>query len=278
MAQRAKQVDTTAAEAYDQFMVPTMFGPWIDNVTALALLVPGEHVLDVACGTGTAARVAAQYVTATGTVAGLDIDPGMIEVARSRPSSSEGARLSWHCGSALDMPFSGGMFDAVLCLQGLQFFPDKLAGLREMRRVLKPAGRLAASVWRTIEHCKGHHALTEALERHGVDASAARRPFSLGDAAELNRLAHEAGFREVNVQAVVKVIRFHSPRQFIESLAAGAPSTRHALAKLPESERGVLIDEMAASLQRYVDRDGVAIPYASHLLLARPQPERYAGR
>jgi SAM-dependent methyltransferase len=270
MVQPAKQVDTTAAEAYEQFMVPSLFGPWVDDVVALALPQPGEHVLDVACGTGTATRLAAERVIASGTVVGLDIDPGMIEVARSRPTSSGGASLAWHCGSALDMPFEDGTFDVVLCLQGLQFFPDKVAGLREMRRVLKLVGRLAASVWRTIEHCKGHNSLAQVLERHGVDAGAARRPFSLGDADELHRLAPEAGFRDVNVHAVVKPMRFPSPQHFIDSLAAGAPSTRHALAKVPESERRVLIEEVSTALQPYVDKDGVAIPYASHLLLARP--------
>ena len=84
--------------------------------------------------------------------------------------------------SYYELPFQDGSFDAVLCLQGLQFFPDKVAGLKEMRRVLRAAGRLAASVWRAIEHCKGHDALAKVLQRHGIDAQAARRPFSLGDA------------------------------------------------------------------------------------------------
>lgn len=266
----AKRVDVAAAEAYERIMVPRLFGPWIDDVMALALPGIGEQVLDVACGTGPATRLAAQRVSASGTVAGLDIDAGMIEVARSRATSSADAAVSWHCRSALELPFDDGVFDVVLCLQGLQFFPDKLTGLKEMRRVLKPVGRLAASVWRTIEHCKGHHALVAALERHGVDAGAAQRPFSLGDADELHRLARGAGFRDVHVDAVVKLMRFSSARHFVENLAAGAPSTRHALAKLPEAERPVLIEEIGAALEPYRDGDGVAIPYASHLLLARP--------
>jgi SAM-dependent methyltransferase len=270
MVEPAKPVDTTVAEAYEQFMVPGLFGTWVDDVVALAAPQPGEHVLDVACGTGTATRLVAERVTASGTVIGLDIDPGMIEVARSRPTSSGGASLVWHCGNALDMPFEDRMFDVVLCLQGVQFFPDKVAGLREIRRVLNAAGRLAASVWRTIEHCKGHDVLAQASERHGIDAGAALRPFSLGDADELHRLTREAGFRDVNIRAVVKPARFTSRQHFLESLAAGAPLTRHALAKVPEQERSALIEEVSAALQPYVDTDGVAIPYASHLLLARP--------
>lgn len=270
MTESAKRVDTTAAEAYEQFLVPTLFGAWADDVVGLALPRPGEHVLDVACGTGTAARLAAQRVGATGAVVGLDIDPGMIEVARSLAASSAGALPSWRCGTALEMPFGDGAFDVVLCLQGVQFFPDTLAGLRELRRVVKPAGRLAASVWRSIEHCPGHRALAQALEHHGVAAAAVRRPFSFGDADELRRLVRAADFREVTVQELVKRIRFRSPRHFVEALAAGGPVTRRALANLPESELNRLIEDVAASLQPFADGEGIDVPYASHLVLARP--------
>jgi len=270
MVDLPNQVDTTAACAYETHMVPSLFGPWVEDVIALAQLQPAMRVLDVACGTGTATHMAAKRVTAKGSVAGLDVDPGMIEVARTKPFSEERAHVTWHCENALKMPFPDGSFDVVLCLQGLQFFPERVAGLKEMRRVLTPAGRLAASVWRAIEHCKGHHVLAKVLERHGVDAQAARRPFSLGDAEELAGSARAAGFRNVKVQAVTKLMRFPSPEDFVQNLAAGAPSTRHALAKVPDTQRQQLIAEVSAELQPYVDAHGVGIPYASHLLLAQP--------
>jgi SAM-dependent methyltransferase len=268
MVDSARQVDTAAARAYEQYMVPSLFGPWVEDVLELAALQSGERILDVACGTGTATHIAAKRVMPEGSAAGLDIDPGMIEVARVHPASPEQAPVTWHVGSALDMPFDDGTFDVVLCLQGLQFFPDKVAALKEMRRVLSGAGRLAASVWRTIEHCKGHAALAKVLERHGVDAQAARRPFSLGDADELATLARETGFSGVKIHAVVKLMRFASPEDFVRNLAAGAPSTRHALAKVPDSEQQQLVAEVSAELQPYVDSEGVRIPYASHLLVA----------
>lgn len=269
MADAPNQVDTTAARAYENYMVPSLFGPWVEDVVSLAQLRPAERVLDVACGTGTATYIAATRVAPKGSVAGLDVDPGMIEVARTKPLSAEEVRITWHCENALKMPFQDGAFDVVLCLQGLQFFPDRVAGLKEMRRVLAAAGRLAASVWRAEEHCKGHDALAKVLERHGVDAQAARRPFSLGDAEELAGLAKEAGFRNVKVQAVTKLMRFPSPQDFVQNLAAGAPSTRHALAKVPDTQRQQLIAEVSAELQPYVDAHGVGIPYASHLLFAQ---------
>lgn len=270
MAQSSNQIDTTAAQAYENYMVPSLFGPWAEDVIALAQLEPSDRVLDVACGTGTATHIAAKRVAPKGSVAGLDVDPGMIEVARAKPLSADAAPVTWHCEDALKMPFQDGSFDVVLCLQGVQFFPDRVAGLMEMHRVLSAAGRLAASVWRAIEHCKGHDALAKVLQRHGIEAQAARRPFSLGDAEELVGSTREAGFRKVKVQAITKRMRFPSPQDFVENLAAGAPSTRHALAKVPDTQRQQLIAEVSAELQPYVDANGVGIPYASHLLLAQP--------
>ena len=96
-------------------------------------------MLDVAYGTGIAARVAAQRVGHGGLVAGLDINPGMLAVARSTPAS--GAPIEWHEAAADALPFSDETFDLVLCQLGLQFFPDRLGALRDMRRVLAPSGR-----------------------------------------------------------------------------------------------------------------------------------------
>jgi SAM-dependent methyltransferase len=263
------QIDTTAARAYDDHMVPSLFGPWVEDVISLADLRPGERVLDVACGTGSATLVAATRVTSCGSVAGLDVDPGMIAVARTKPLFADAALVTWHCENAMKMPFQHGSFDVVLCLQGLQFFPGRLEGLKEMRRVLTAAGRMVASVWRAIEHCKGHDALAKVLERYGLDAQAARRPFSLGDAEELIDLAQKAGFLDVKIQAVTKLMRFPSPQDFVQKLAAGAPSTRHAIAKVPDTRRLQLIEEVSAELRPYIDAQGVGIPYASHLLLAQ---------
>ena len=192
----------------------------------------------------------------------------LIEVARERSGPAEGAPIAWHVADALHMPFEDGAFDAVLCLQGVQFFPDRLAGFKELHRVLGPSGRMAVSAWRNIEHCAGHAALAKVLARHGIDPQAARRPFSLGKADELGALAAQAGWRQVKIEARVKVMRFKSAEDFVRILAAGAPSTRHVLAKLPESQRQQLIADTSAELEPFLDSRGLGLPYACHLLAA----------
>lgn len=133
------QVSGNAAEHYERYIVPTIFIPWSTDLLERAALQPGERVLDVACGTGVVARHAAQQVGSDGTVTGLDLNPVMLEVARTQAASSD-AVVEWHQGDAGALPFDDAAFDVVLCQQGLQFFPDKVKALREMHRVLVPGG------------------------------------------------------------------------------------------------------------------------------------------
>jgi ubiquinone/menaquinone biosynthesis C-methylase UbiE len=141
------QLAGNAAELYEDILVPTVFRPWATYLLELADLRQGERVLDVACGTGIVARLAAGQVGMAGEVTGLDLNAGMLRVARSLPSPP-GAPVTWVEGSALAMPLPDASFDVVLCQQGFQFFPDQAAGLQEPKRVLVPGGRvlLAAGV------------------------------------------------------------------------------------------------------------------------------------
>ena len=137
-----RPLDTTAAEAYEKHIVPAFMLPLVNGVIDNAAPVPGEGILDVACGTGLVARLVAPRVAPGGTVSNLDFDPAMIAVARGLVECPLSVNMTWHCASALSMPFDDGEFDLVFCLNGLQFLPACAAGLAEMRRVMKPGGRL----------------------------------------------------------------------------------------------------------------------------------------
>src|SRR5207247_1537305 len=152
------QLSGNAAEIYERYLGPAIFGPWAPVLIERAALKPGERVLDVACGTGVVTRLAAQQVAPTGKVSGLDLNPAMLAVARSRPSTSAVA-ISWHEGNALALPFPDATFDVVCCQLGLQYFADRPLALREMHRVLVPRGRLALLVWGPLEHSPGYAVL-----------------------------------------------------------------------------------------------------------------------
>src|SRR5947208_16222203 len=165
------QLSSQAAELYERYVARYVLGPWAPLLVDAAHVSGGERVLDVACGTGVVARIAAERVGPSGRVIGVDLNPGMIRVARSLPAPV-GAPIEWLERSAVDLLLPDASFDVVLCQQGLQFFPDKLVALREMRRVLVHGGRLALSVWNSTGLY--NTAVGEALARFVGDAAATK--------------------------------------------------------------------------------------------------------
>ena len=130
-----------SAENYQRDFVPLIATPVSKTLVRAADLQPGEHVLDVACGTGHVTRAAAERVGSTGTVVGIDIAPDMIEVAKSVRVPG-GARVDWHIADAAALPIPDASVDVVLCQMGLMFMENKAGAVAEMRRVLAPTGRI----------------------------------------------------------------------------------------------------------------------------------------
>jgi len=151
------QVAGSAPEVYERELVPAVFGAWAPILVELAHPRAGDRVLDVACGTGIVARIAAAHAGPSGTVVGVDLNPGMLSVARSvaLTDSQSAAPLKWQEASADKLPFPSASFDVVYCQLGLQFFAGRPAAVREMRRVLGAGGRLALMVWRSIHEALG---------------------------------------------------------------------------------------------------------------------------
>ena len=239
----------SAPENYERFFVPAIGAPLANELIKTAALRPGERVLDVACGTGVVARLASKLVGAAGTVAGLDINPGMLAVARSTTPTD--MAIDWHEASAEAMPLADAAFDAVLCQMGLQFMPDKHTALSEMRRVLAPGGRLILNVPgptpQLFEFMRG------ALARHiGAEAAGfVNHVFSLHDTAELQNLINGAGFRDVSVQADTKSLRLPAPEEFLWQYVHSTPLAS-AVAQVNDERRGSLERDVASKWQEFV--------------------------
>lgn len=262
------QLEGSSAEAYERYLVPMMFAPWAEKLVERAAVQQGERVLDVACGTGIVARYAATRVGARGTVVGMDLNESMLETARA----ASGPRLGveWWKANASEMPFEAASFDVVFCQQALQFFNDRLAALREMRRVLSPRGRLAISVWRPLRYNPSYTLFAEALERHAGEQTGeiVRSPFPEWDLEEFRALIHEAGFEDVHIRIDVGTMRYPSAAEFLRREAASSPLAE-PLAALPESKRTALIGDLVARLQPYTDDEGVVFPMETYIAIAR---------
>jgi SAM-dependent methyltransferase len=214
----------TAPEIYAEHLVPAVFAPWAPVLLDAAAVGIGHTVLDLACGTGVVAAAAAERVGPSGAVTGVDINPGMIAVA----ARTQGVR--WAQADAARLPFPDGGFDRVLCQAGLQFVPDRLGALREMRRVLRPGGRVALLVWRALHHSSGFAALADALQAVvGPEAAAVMRaPFVFADDPRpLVTLLDSAGFGDVDVQARAGTVRFGSVEAFVRCQRAASPLAAH---------------------------------------------------
>jgi ubiquinone/menaquinone biosynthesis C-methylase UbiE len=262
------QISGNAPESYEHYLVPALFTPWATDLVERMALQTGERVLDVACGTGSVARLAAQHVRPGGAVTGLDLNPGMLAKARTLPQPTD-VQMAWREGNAVALPFANAAFHVVLCQQGLQFFPDRLAALRDMHRVLVPGGRLALGVWRPLQYNPYLAALGNALERH-VSAEAAagmRAVCALSDAEELRSLLVHAGFRDVRIRLAILVMRFASVEAFIPGQFAATPFAS-AVAALDAAARTALLEDVRLTLQSYTDDEGVAVPNEAHIAMA----------
>jgi ubiquinone/menaquinone biosynthesis C-methylase UbiE len=261
------QVAGSAPEIYERELVPAVFGVWAPILVELAQPRSGEHVVDVACGTGIVARTAATSVGPAGSVVGIDLNPGMLGVARSLSSNGS---LQWKEASADKLPFPDGSFSVVYCQLGLQFFPDRPAALREMRRVSSAEGRLALMVWRGIHESPGFAVLAEALEQHIGPAAAAimRAPFELSNADELENLVRAAGFQDVVVLQRKGTVRFPSVERFVLSYVGGSPLAG-AVSKADDAAREALITDVKSALRKYSSDTELAFPIAAHLLSAK---------
>ena len=260
------QLSGDASEAYERYVVPYIMGPWAPGFVELAVLQPGERVLDLACGTGLVARLAAHKVGPTGRVTGLDLNTGMLAVARELPPPS-GALITWAEGSALAMDLPDVSFDVILCQQSFQFFPDKPAALCEMHRVLVPGGRVLLSVWKTA----GPYsiAVSTALERHVSVETAThyRTARTVPDAEELRGLLVDAAFRDVHIRQSVMTIRLPPVEAFVLGHLASTPAAS-AVAALSEEARTALAREVSMVLQSYADGEGVSVPDETNIAMA----------
>lgn len=249
-----------APEIYERHFVPAIGAPSARRLLDAARLRDGERVLDVACGTGVAARLAAEAVGATGSVAGVDANPGMLAVARA--ATPAGLSITWHHGSAEALPVADVSVDVVLCSLGFQFFADKAGALREMRRVLAPGGRLAIGTPGPTPAL--FQALDDVLADHlGPEASMfVDAVFSVHDPAEVRSMLDAAGLADVEVTTAPLRLRLPPPADFLWQYALGTPLAAVA-ASLDHEARAALERAAVERWRPFTDGDALVLEVGS---------------
>ena len=258
------QVSLGAAEQYEARFVPAIFAEWAPLLADIAGVGAGQSVLDVACGTGIVARTVAGRLGDTGRVVGVDINDGMLAVARRvRPD------LDWRRGDVVELPFPDGSFDAVLCQMALMFFPDRRGALREMARVARPGGRIALAVPASLDDQPAYGPFVAMAARvAGPEVvSLLGTYWACGDLAALGRLLETAGLEVTDVRTHAGTARFASADELAVTEVEGSP-----LADRISAESYARIRAGAREVLAPFTTPGGRLdaPLYGHLVVARP--------
>lgn len=253
-----------AVKTYTAIHLPRIFTPWARILLEVVPAHPGQAVLDVATGPGTVAREAAVAVGGQGRVTGVDISPAMLAVGRGWPTEPGAATIDYLESSASSLPFPDASFDVAYCQQGLQHVTDPVTALTEMRRVLKPNGRLGVALW-----AQSPFALFREIASDLGMSDEGPHPSLFGrDAAELEQVLRDLGWQDVQVQTREHVAVLEGgisqALDVAEATSAGA-----ILASQTASRRQEFRDAIAHALQPRIRGDVVSLPSTSNIVSAR---------
>jgi ubiquinone/menaquinone biosynthesis C-methylase UbiE len=258
-----QDVSVQIAETYEASFVPALFAGLARHLVESAGITAGQRVLDVACGTGIVARTVADRVGPSGTVVGLDLNDGMLTVARRlRPD------LEWRQGDAVSLPFPDDSFDVALCQSGLMFVPDSGRAIAQMARVVAPGGTVAVQVWSALERQRGVLPFAEAVARHaGRDAvDLIGTYFRLGDQDALCQLCRAAGLIVTDVHTMP--VTLHSPS--VDAYVTTEVESTPLISRVSEETYERIRVDARRALAQFCNEDGaLALPLEVYLVTAR---------
>jgi len=208
----------TIAELYEKHLVPMIFETYADDLVGRVVAKKPKAVLELAAGTGVVTRGLAGALTDSVSIAATDLNPGMLQVARSRGTSRS---VEWRVANAMDLPFADATFDLVVCQFGAMFFPDKVKAFAEARRVLRPGGAFVFNTWDRLETNEFAATVSAALETLFPDNPSrfmARTPHGYFEHEAIRRDLEESGFAKP-IEIVTAARRSHAPSAKIAAVA-----------------------------------------------------------
>jgi ubiquinone/menaquinone biosynthesis C-methylase UbiE len=227
-------------DLYDDLMVPMIFLPYAKDVAARVVSGPCDAVLETAAGTGVLTRELAPRLPATAGYVVTDLSQPMLDRARLRQPADP--RIVWQVADAMALPFPVATFDVVCCQFGAMFFPDRVAGFAETRRLLKPGGRYIASVWDALDANPLSACVDEVLnDWFGGTYSQffQRLPHGYHDLGRIEADFRAAGFASVQVEPVDKVATAPSAASVAQALCMGTPVRNEIVVRDPDGLEAV---------------------------------------
>jgi ubiquinone/menaquinone biosynthesis C-methylase UbiE len=251
---------------YERYMVPLLFRPYAELLAQRAAQLRPRSILETAAGTGVVTDALTQALPDAQIVA-TDLNQAMLDVAATRVNSPN---VSFRQADALDLPFDDGSFDLVVCQFGVMFYPDKVQGNREARRVLREGGHYLVAIWDRIERNRLSNLAHETLQGLFPDNPPMfmkRGPFSYYEPEWIERDLRAAGFESVGIETIELTSRSSSAEDAARGLTYGSPMG----IELEDYGPGALdrvFEEFSRAAVAYEGPHGFEAPMAAHIVTA----------
>jgi len=224
MAESDKVFSGSIPELYDTYLVPLIFEAYASDLAERAVSLAPKRVLETAAGSGVVTRALASHLASDARYIVTDLNQPMLDHAANKQGADD--RITWRQADALDLPFGDASFDAAVCQFGVMFFPDRVAGYAEARRVLKPGGTFLFNVWDHIEANEFAHVVTETAASVFPDDPPqflARTPHGYHDVELIRDELGKAGFSQVSITTLEETSSAPSPRHPAVAYCEGTP-------------------------------------------------------
>jgi ubiquinone/menaquinone biosynthesis C-methylase UbiE len=251
---------------YDRFLGPLLFEPFAEEVARRAAELAPQRILEVAAGTGIVTEALHNALPDSEIVA-TDLNPAMLEVAARKIQSG---RVAFQPADALSLPFDDSAFDLVVCQFGVMFYPDKVKGNAEARRVLRDGGAYLAVIWDRLDRNPASqvaHDAVAALYPEDPPSFLARTPFGYADPQGIERDLRAAGFDDVTIETVELESRPVSAKDAATGLVAGCPLAAEVQERDPEG-LDVAVDAAAESLRPFERGGALDSRISAHIAVA----------
>jgi ubiquinone/menaquinone biosynthesis C-methylase UbiE len=236
---------------YDRYLGPMLFAPYGEALAHRLSALRSGSVLETAAGSGIVTQALAAALPPAVELVATDLNPAMVDFARSRSGLE---RVTWRQADATALPFADASFDAIVCQFGVMFFPDKVAGYREARRVLKPGGHFIFNVWDSLAHNPATAVVSDAVAAlfpADPPGFLARTPHGYSDVAAVRADLAQAGFAAATVETLKLACRTASHRDLATGFCQGSPLRNEIEARVSDGTEAAVEAAVAALTRRF---------------------------